>query len=77
MAPKKKETENNNNNNNELEKKYETLFQKMVKTIESEDNVSLVYQVLVDLLMQIEEQVKKEYDGCSGSCDGCNDSCEH
>ena len=65
------------NSNKILEKQYETLFNNLIKVIEKEDNVSLVYQVLVDLIMQIEEQVKNDLGSCSGNCGGCNDNCDH
>jgi len=64
-------------NEKELEKKYKNLFKDVVEAVQKEDNISIVYQVLVDILMQIEEQVRSETgDGCSGSCSSC-DHCDH
>ena len=71
-APSKKEIA-------DLEKKYKGLFMDVVNVIKKEKNVAVVYQVLVDILMQIESQVKQskhQHDsGCGpdecGSCSEC------
>ena len=60
-------------NEKELEKKYKDLFKDIVGIVQKEENISVVYQVLVDILMQIEKQVRSEMGGgCSTDCSSCS-----
>ena len=56
----------------DLQNKYKDLFVDVVNVIKKEKNVAVVYQVLVDILMQIESQVKMQCgDNDCSSCQGC------
>lgn len=57
----------------ELENRYKALFMDVVNVIKDEKNVAVVYQVLIDITMQIEGQIKSQCgpECDSGSCSGC------
>lgn len=58
-----------NKEQEELVKKYKKVFEKVVNVVESEKNIGIVYQVLVDIITQIEQQ----YGVKSKKCDSCTD----
>ena len=57
----------------ELEEKYKSLFNKIVKTIKEEENVTIVYNVLLDILTQMDEQLRSKHEcpECSDECNEC------
>ena len=58
----------------ELQEKYTRVFKKIVEIIQSEENVAIVYQVLVDILTQLEEHIKKQMgQGCGPNCKSCDE----
>ncbi|VVB74954.1 Uncharacterised protein [Candidatus Tiddalikarchaeum anstoanum] len=63
-----------------LEERYKKLFNSVVEVIQKEENAVIVYQVLVDILMQLEKQIKSQMgnkENCSQSCDSCKTCEEH
>ena len=82
MAEKKKKSnikKPSEKEQKEMQEKYTTLFKDVVKTIQKEENVGIVYQVLADILMQLEQNLRAQMNGsdCSHSCNhNCGD-CEH
>jgi cytochrome c556 len=60
----------------ELEEKYAKVFKKVVEAIQEEENVAITYQVLVDILTQLEQHIKSQMGGCSHDCGSCHD-CNH
>ena len=62
-----------------LEEKYKKLFNDIVNIIQKEDNAVIVYQVLIDIVTQVESQIKGQMGGCGqncGSCETCKDKKE-
>lgn len=60
----------------ELQEKYTKVFKKVVDVVQSEENVAIVYQVLVDILTQLEQHIKSQMgSGCGHECTSC-DECE-
>ncbi|MFA5303381.1 MAG: hypothetical protein WC393_02485 [Candidatus Nanoarchaeia archaeon] len=60
----------------ELQEKYTKVFKKVVDAVQSEENVAIVYQVLVDILTQLEQHIKQQMgNGCEHDCTSCNE-CE-
>ena len=58
----------------ELQEKYTKVFKKVVDVVQSEENVAIVYQVLVDILTQLEQHIKQEMGGgCGHDCNSCNE----
>ncbi len=55
----------------ELKERYKNLFMDVVNVIQKEKNAGIVYQVLVDILMQIESQIKNKCGDDCGSCPSC------
>ncbi|MDD4354167.1 MAG: hypothetical protein PHN56_06975 [Candidatus Nanoarchaeia archaeon] len=79
MATEKKpakteEKKQESNEEKELQEKYTKVFKKVVDVVQSEENVAIVYQVLVDILTQLEQHIKQEMgSGCEHDCSGCNE----
>ncbi|MDD2678597.1 MAG: hypothetical protein PHT91_01735 [Candidatus Nanoarchaeia archaeon] len=62
------------NKEKELQKKYAEIFKKVVGAIQSEENAALVYQVLMDILMQLEQHARAQMSGgCGHDCSSCSD----
>ena len=58
----------------ELQEKYTKVFKKVVEAIQTEENIAIVYQVMVDILVQLEGQIKQETgSGCGQDCSSCDD----
>ena len=58
----------------ELQEKYKKLFKKVVTTIQEEENIMVTYQVLADILMQLEQHISSQMGGCKDcghECDDC------
>jgi len=71
---KKKEEKLISKEEKELQEKYAKIFGEVVKIVQSEENVALVYQVLVDILVQLEQHIKQQMGGgCGHECDSCKD----
>jgi uncharacterized protein Veg len=74
--PKNQQEKQESKEQKELQEKYAKVFKKVVEIVQSEENVAIVYQVLVDILTQLEQHIKEQMGGgCGHDCGSCGE-CE-
>ncbi|MBN1923176.1 MAG: hypothetical protein JW791_00250 [Nanoarchaeota archaeon] len=61
----------------ELQEKYVKLFKSVVEIIQKEENVGIVYQVLVDIVTQLENQIRSQMGSNCSSCGHECSECDH